>query len=212
MTLKLYAFPPSPRARKPLAVLHHLKLPFELEFLDMARGAHKTPEFLRLNPNGRMPVLVDDDFVLWESNAIMLHLANKVPGNFFPRDDRARADISRWLFWDMAHWDSACATLLFENLVKGAFGGGAPDPVRVKEGEDKFNALAAVLDDHLSRRRWMVGDTLTPADFALAAPLHYAQQCRVPVGNRPHIQRWYAQIAELDAWKKSAPPPLGSPG
>src|ERR1051326_7174960 len=126
--MKLYAFPPSPRARKPLAVAHHLGLPFELVLVDLLKGDQKKPEYLKLNPNGKMPTLVDGDFVLWESDAICQYLAEKKGDGLWAKDSQGRHDIARWLFWDMAHWDPACATLLFEHVVKGVLGMGAADP------------------------------------------------------------------------------------
>ena len=204
--MKLYAFPPSPRARKPMAVAHHLGLPFELVLVDLLKGEQKKPEYLKLNPNGRMPTLVDGDFVLWESNAILQHLASKKPGTLMPQDERGRALVAQWLLWDMAHWDAANAILLFENLIKKLVGAGAPDPARVKEGEEKFGQVAAVLDAQLAGREWVLGDKISIVDFALAAPLHYAEYCRIPVASHANIRNWYSRIEKLDAWKKSAPP------
>ncbi|MGH8457277.1 MAG: glutathione S-transferase family protein, partial [Stenotrophobium sp.] len=153
--MKLYLFPLSPRARKTMAVAHHLGLSYEMVALDGRKGDHKKPEYLKLNPNGRMPTLVDGDFVLWESNAIIQYLAGKKPGVLMPQDERGRADVARWLYWDLAHWDSANAILLFENLVKSLLGGGGPDPAQVKLGEEKFHSAAAVLDGHLAGREWV---------------------------------------------------------
>ena len=67
--MKLHGFPPSPNTCKVLAVAAHLGVPLELEVVDITKGAGRTPEFLKINPNGRTPVLVDGDFTLWESNA-----------------------------------------------------------------------------------------------------------------------------------------------
>ncbi|MBX6420912.1 MAG: glutathione S-transferase family protein [Nevskia sp.] len=206
--MQLYVFPPSPRARKPLAVVHHLDLPCEIKVLDLVKGEQKRPEYLKLNPNGRMPTLVDGDFVLWESNAIIQYLADKKPGELMPVDARGRAEVQRWLCWDLAHWDPACASLLFENMIKPVFRGAAPDPAQVKEGEDKFRQLAPVLDAHLASRDWLLGKNLSVADFALAAPLHYAGVGKIPVDEFANIKRWYGQLASLEAWRKSAPPPL----
>jgi glutathione S-transferase len=204
--MKLYVFPPSPRACKVLAVAHHLNLPFEQVMVNLLAGEQKKPEFLKLNPNARMPVLEDEGFVVWESNAVMQYLAEKKPGPLFPADPRTRIDVVRWQFWDAQHWDPVCATLLFENVVKGLFGGGAPDPVKVKEGQDKFAPLAKILDTHLASRQWLVGKDVTIADLGIAAPLHYAAACNMPIDQYPNVKAWYGRIAALDAWKKSAPP------
>jgi glutathione S-transferase len=206
--MKLYVFPPSPRAIKVLAVAHHLGLPFETVFVDLTKGDQKTPEFLRLNPNGRMPVLQDDDFVLWESNAIIQYLADKKPAGLIARDIKRRALVAQWLAWDIFDWDSACAILLFEHLVKQILTGAPADPVRVKEGEEKFARAATVLDAQLAGRSFVLGDALSVVDFALAAPLHYAQICKLPLGSFENIQRWYAGVETIDGWKKALPPPM----
>ena len=73
--MKLYVTPPSPRAFKVVAVLHHLGLPAEMVYVDLLNGQHMRPDFAALNPNRKMPVLDDDGFLLWESNAIMQYLA-----------------------------------------------------------------------------------------------------------------------------------------
>ena len=203
--MKLYAFPPSPRARKVMAVAAHLNIPYEFQMVDLTKGDQKKPEYLKLNPNGRMPTLVDGDFVLWESDAILQYLAEKNGNGLWASDQRGRHDIGRWLFWDMAHWDPACATLLFEHLVKGILGLGAADPAKVKEGEEKFRREGAVLDGHLKDREWLAGKAPTIADFALAAPLAYAATCKMPLEGFGNIRKWFARVEQLDGWKKTEP-------
>src|SRR5262249_14808817 len=124
MAIELYVFPPSPRAFKVLAVANHLGLDYELRFLDLPKGAHKTPQYAALNPNVRMPTLKDGDYALWESNAIGQYLAGKKPdAGLLPRDERARLDVTRWQFWDLAHWDPTCAVFAFEYVAKPLFRG-----------------------------------------------------------------------------------------
>ncbi len=85
-----------------------------------------------------------------------------------PKDERARADVNRWMFWESAHWDQACAILVFERFVKGFFGRGGPDPVEVEKGLANFNRAAKVLDQHLKGRKFLCGDALSVADFSSA--------------------------------------------
>src|SRR5688500_4739585 len=126
--MKLYGFPPSPNTWKVRAVAAHLGIPLELEFVDLTKGQHRTPEYLALNPTGRTPTLVDGDFRLWESNAIMQYLASQKPNSLFPNDARMRADIMRWQSWQIAHGSKeGCEPLLFQRLVKKLFGMGPPD-------------------------------------------------------------------------------------
>jgi glutathione S-transferase len=204
MTLRIHAFPASPRAFKVLAVASHLELDYELVFCDLTKGAQKTPEFTALNLNQRMPVLEEDGWTLWESNAIVQYLATrKWKAGLLPQDERARADVNRWLFWESAHWDQACAILVFENFVKGFFGGGAADPVQVEKGLVQFNRAAAVLDQHLIGRKFICGDVLTVADFAVGSPMIMAKPAKFPLEPYPEIRRWSASLAELPAWSKT---------
>jgi glutathione S-transferase len=204
MTLKIHAFPASPRAFKVLAVANHLDLSYEFVFCDLTKAAQKTPEFTALNLNQRMPVLEEDGWSLWESNAIAQYLATKKwDAGLLPKDERARADVTRWLFWESAHWDQACAILIFERFVKGFFGRGAADPVEVEKGLTQFNRAAAVLDQHLKGRKFLVGDALTVADFAVGSPLIMTEPAGFPLENYPEIRRWYASLAALPAWSKT---------
>ena len=208
--IKLHVAPPSPRAFKVLAVARHLGLDFELCPVDLVNGDQLRPEFTRLNPNQKMPVLEDDGFVLWESNAIAQYLAAKSPeAGLLPSDSRARADVMRWQFWDSAHWDPACSTLVFEHLVKKIFGQGDPNPSQVEKGEAEVRRFGGVLNGSLKGRRFLCGDRLSVADFAVGAWLNYAQLARYPIGDFREINRWYAELMELPAWRESlVPPPL----
>jgi glutathione S-transferase len=204
MSLKLYVFPPSPRAFKVLAVAAYLRLDHEVCIVDMPKGEHKTEAFTAMNPNQRMPVMDDNGFVLWESNAILQHLAAKRPDSgLLPSDVMKRALVNQWQFWDMAHWDPACALLIFENLVKGLFRNLPPDPAKVAEGLERFAAVAKVLDAHLAKHRYLVGDTVTLADFSIGAALNMSQNARLPVDSYPNIGSWYARLTDLPGWRKS---------
>jgi glutathione S-transferase len=200
MSLRIHAFPPSPRAFKVLTVVEHLGLPYELVLCDLTKAAQKETAFTAINPNQKMPALEDADFKLWESNAIIQYLASKKPGALLPLDERARADVSRWMFWESTTWDSAAAVLAFENFVKGFFGLGGPDPARVAEGEQKFNFAARILDAHLKGRDYVAGGKLSIADFSLAAALTLAEPAKIPLAPYAEIQRWGARMAALPAW------------
>jgi len=144
--MRIYCFPPSPNSRKVLALAAHLGIAHETELVDLTKGESRKPEFLKLNPTGRTPVLVDGDFVLWESNAILQYLAASKPSALWPEDARSRADIMRWQSWQLAHWGVACGILVWEKLVKKLLNAGNPDANEVKRGEEMFHKEAAVLD------------------------------------------------------------------
>lgn len=209
--MKLYVFPPSPNAVRVLLTAHHLGLEVEIEPIDLLKGDQRTPEFTRRNPNQKMPVLEDGDFLLWESNAIMQYLASKKPeSGLWPTDPRKQADVSRWQCWQLAHWGPACGNLIFENFVKGFTGQGDPDPEAVKKGEEEFHKYARVLDGSLAGRRCLVGDSLTLADLSVGTGLHYAKVGKYPMEGYGEIRRWQAGLEKLPAWTKAAPPIPGA--
>jgi glutathione S-transferase len=203
--IDLYVFPPSPRAFKVMVIANHLGLETKVRFLDLIRGEQKTPEYAALNPNMRMPTLQDGNYVLWESNAIAQYLAGLKPGSgLLPGDERARLDVTRWQFWDVAHWDPACAVFLFENVAKPAvFKSGEPDPAALAKGAESFERAAKVLDGQLKGRKFIIGEELTVADFCLGAPLNYAEMARLPIEPYREIKRWYASLRALPAWQKT---------
>ena len=209
--MKLYTFPGAPNGRKVNAVIQHLEIKgIETEVVNLAEGAQRKPEYMAINPMGRIPTLIDGDLILWESNAICEYLCDlQGETSFFPRDRRVRADISRWLYWQAGDLAPAALALSFENFLKKMFFGGEPDPVKVKEGEAKFRAVASVLDRHLEGRRFMVGDNVTLADFAMAALFAVAGPGRFPLAEYQNIQAWNRGLHEIPAWKNTAPQPRG---
>jgi glutathione S-transferase len=204
MSLRLHVFPPSPRAFKVLVVAHHLGIDYEFVLCDLTKGDQKSAAYAALNPNQRMPSLEDGDFTLWESNAIVQYLAAKKPeSGLLPADERGRADVARWQFWESTTWDPACAILVFERAVKRFFGGGAPDPVEVEKGLQRFHRAAKVLNAHLRGRTYVCCDRLTLADFALAADLTMAEPAQLPLEDYGEIRRWAGRLAELRAWQRT---------
>ena len=204
--MKHYHFPFSSNSRKVAMTLAQLNIPVETVIVDLSKLEQRKPDYLALNPNAKVPTLVDGDLVLWESNAIMAYLADKTEGgdSIYPKDLRARADVNRWLFWGANHWGPSIAILNWENVVKKMLGAGDPDPAQVQRGETFVKDNAKVLDDHLAKRTWLSGDRLTIADFAIAAPLMYTRVAKIPVEGFANLQAWLARVQELDAWKKTA--------
>jgi len=209
--MKLYGFPPSPNTWKVRAVAAHLGLPLELQFVDLTKGAQRTADYLALNPTGRTPTLVDGNFVLWESTAIMHYLAERKASMLFPNDARTRADIMRWQSWHLQHWSKeACEPLIFQRLVKKIMNIGAPEAAAVEKGTEAFNREAGMLDAHLAKQTYLVGTGLTLADFSVAAPLFYIKEAEMPVAPYRHLRDWFARVSDLPAWRDTAPTPASA--
>jgi glutathione S-transferase len=204
--MKLYMNPLSPNVRRVRLTAAVLGLHLEEKPLDFSKGEHKSPEYLALNPNGAVPTLVDGSVVLSESRAIMQYLAAKHPeSGLLPLDEQARADVTRWQFWDAAHFSPQLGTFTFEKIIKRLMQLGAPDENKIREALANFRRFAAVLDQHLDGRQFVSGRGLTIADLTLACSLMYAQETDAPVAEFPNMQAWFSRMTSLDAWKKTNP-------
>jgi glutathione S-transferase len=202
--MKLYGFPPSPNTWKVRAVAAHLGVPLEMQFVDLTKP--RAAEYLALSPTGRTPTLVDGDFRLTESNAILQYLASQKPNSLWPNDPRTRADIMRWQCWQLAHWGKeACEPLIFNRLVKKLLNLGPPDEAAVAKGTEAFHKEAKLLDAQLAKGPYLVGKELTLADFAVAAPLFYIQQGGLPVEPYAKLRDWFGRVSALPAWRDTAP-------
>ncbi len=190
--------------RKACAVAKYLNAPVEFVHVDLGKGENRTPEFLALNPNGKVPVLETGGRSLWEANAIMCYLARVAGSDLWPDDDR-QIEVMRWLSWDSWHFTRHAGALYFEHIVKPMFGIGDADPAVVAEATGFFRQFAAVLNDHLRGRAFLVGDALTVADFAVAIALPYARRARIPLAEFPEIERWHGRLSELPAWLEPFP-------
>jgi glutathione S-transferase len=205
--MKLYFHPLSGNSRRVLLVAEQLALPIERVVVDLTKGEQRGEAHLARNPNGRVPVLDDHGFVLWESRAIMQYLADKTQGQtLYPSDACGRAEVNRWLFWDAMHMAPPNTILVLENFVKSMTGRGPGDPAEIARGEKLFAEAATVLDAHLSKRTWIAQDRLTLADLSLAAGFALAGPAKMPIADYPNLRSWFGRIQELDAWRKTTPP------
>jgi glutathione S-transferase len=201
--MRLYHHPISSNARRALMTAIHLNLPIELAALSLMEERDRR-RLAELNPNGKLPVLVDGDFMLWESCAIMQYLAEQAPGQtLYPQAPQARADVNRWMFWGVQHFAPAVSVLAWENVWKGMSGRGPADVREVARGTQELQRFAAVLDAHLAGRDWLVGDALTLADFTIAAPLMYRDKAQLPLAPYANIAAWHARVRALQAWRET---------
>lgn len=204
MPLKLYVFPPSPRSFKVLAAASHLGVEHEACFVDLGKGEQRRPEYAAINPNGKVPALEEDGFRLWEANAILQYLAAKRPDSgLLPEDPARRAKVAQWQFWDIGHWEPACAPVLFERCVKPLLGLGEPDAANVERGLAAYARVAPILDSQLGKSRYVAGPELTVADFSLGAALNLAEPAGFALDEYPDMRRWHGELTELPGWRQA---------
>jgi glutathione S-transferase len=191
--MKLYDFAFSPNCRKVRSVAYELAVSLEFVHVDLLKGGSHTDAFLAINPHGRVPVLVDGDFVLFESTAIIRYLSAKRGGALLPATPQGQADVDRWLSWQLAHLGPALSKVAFERVVKKLTGQGAPDQAAIEAGRAEFARLSALLDRWLERREYLAG-TLSLADFALASHYSLASLCGLDLAPCPHVSGWLERM------------------
>jgi glutathione S-transferase len=199
--MKLYLFPAG-RAVSVLSLKNYLGIDCEVQRLDFKRGDQLKPEYVKLNPNKKMPTLEDGGFVLWESNAILFYMAATHPEiDLWPSDVKGQADVLRWFAWENGHWDAESVGMVsFEKGSKVVMGLGPADPAFIERGEKNFARFAAVLDGYLAGRKWLVGDRLSLADFSVGGVIPSAEAMELPIAKYPEISRWYSQVSALPGW------------
>ena len=191
--MKLYAFGPT-RSIRARWTLQELGVGFEPITVNLVAGEHRRPEFLKVNPGGKLPVLVDGDLVLTESVAIVLYLAEKYPEKgLLPTDLTERAQVNRWLLFaatelEQPLWRISRHTALYPEDKR------LPGDVALARQE--FREMAAVLEKHLQGRQFVVGDRATVADFVMAYTLDWGGEAQLLDGFpvlRGYMERMYAR-------------------
>jgi glutathione S-transferase len=201
MAVVLHVFPPSVRAFKVLLAAELAEVPYSIKVVELPTGEHRTAAHTAININQRTPVLVDGEYVLWESNAILEYLAALNPDcGLTSAATRERLQITKWLYWEAAHWDAACGIFVFERLAKPAYGLGAESAAEIARATTLINRLAQVLDQQLESRPYVCGDRLTLADIAIAAPLSLADVLKLPLESHRHIRSWRERLQREPAW------------
>jgi glutathione S-transferase len=201
--MQLYCNHYSSNTRRVLLAADHLGIDFDLVQINLGSQDDRR-RLAEVNPNSKLPVLIDGDFILWESCAIMQYLAEGTPGQtVWPQERRARADVSRWMFWACQHFSPAIGVLTWEYIWKKFVTGQDPDPKEVARGEADLAEAARVLDQHLATRQWLVGAGVTLADYAVAAPIMYKDRAHLPLDAYPHLLAWFERVQALPAWQRT---------
>jgi glutathione S-transferase len=206
--LAIWGRPNSVNVQKVLWCLAELDLPYHRIDAGMQYGKNTEADYLAMNPNGRVPTLVDGDFVLWESNSIMRYLcmAYRPDSSIYPKEPRRRAAIDRWLDWTLSTVQPVDRPV-FWALVRTPLE--QRDMVQIQRDADAEAEVWKIADAQLATRRYIEGDDFSIADVALGA---YARRWLGVTGiKRPmltHLDRWFADLAERPAFVRLIAPPM----
>jgi glutathione S-transferase len=186
---------PTPNGWKASITLEELELPYEVHVIDLGEGDQKKPDFLRLNPNGRIPAIVDgdaDDFPIFESGAIMIYLAEKA-GRLLPTDTKGRSRVIQWLMFQMGGVGPMMGQA-------NAFFRYFPEKIQpaIDRYQNESRRLFEVLDGQLARSEWLAGD-YSLADIANFSWVRIHRWSGVSVEGLDHLQRWMTAIAARPA-------------
>ena len=197
--LKIWGRMSSINVKKVVWTAQELALDFQRTEAGGLFGVVRTPDYMALNPNSLVPVIEDDDYVLWESNVIVRYLAAKhAPDSIYPTNMYERFDAERWMDWQQTTLNPASRPGFWQ-LIRTP-----PEqrsPTVVAESNAAVEALMATLDAHLAQRDFMVGERFTIADIPLACEVHRWFGLPQVRQSRPHIERWYASICARQASK-----------
>ncbi len=198
----------TPNGHKISIALEEMQLPYQVQALDLGRDEQKQPDYLRLNPNGRIPTIVDhdnDDFVVFESGAILVYLGEKT-GQFYPADAKRRSQVLQWIMFQMGGVGPMMgqANVFFRYF-----------PEKIQPAIDRYHKevkrLFGVLDTHLAEHEFLVDD-YSIADMANWAWVRTHNWSGVSIDDLPHLQRWVKQIAARPAAQRGIEiPPRAEP-
>ncbi|KAF9001509.1 glutathione S-transferase [Cyathus striatus] len=205
MVLKLYGNPHSTCTKRVAVVLHEKKVPFEFFAIDLTKGEHKTPEYVKRQPFGQVPYLDDDGFILYESRAIARYIATKYASQgteLIPTDLKKQALFEQAASVETSNFDAYASPAVFENVFKREKRGGVPDPARFKFLIETLSVKLDVYNQILDKQKYVAGDNLTLADLF---HLSFGAMLTVAGSNimqeKPNVARWFNEIASRPSWQ-----------
>lgn len=177
-------------------LLEELGVAYEQVVVNFQAGEHKSAEYLKLNPNGKVPTLVDGEFVLWESMAINSYLLEKTGSDLGGRTLEERALITQWSLWAAIHLHSSLDPLIMQVWRK------TPDNDETKNARETMPRWLTILNAHLNGREYMVGDRFSTADINVYSSVMGVKFVNYDVSEYPNIVAWMARLETRPAMQK----------
>lgn len=204
--MKLYNANFSPNALRVRAVANELGIDLEVIEVDIRAGENKTDAYLAMNPNAKVPVLVDGDFTIWESRAINSYLASLRPEHgLYPDDPKTRAMVDQWSYWQAIHLGPAMQKVAFEKFIKQKFGMGEPDQSVIDAEIKNVDQFLRVFVQNIADKEWVAGQ-LSVADFALASTFMFRNQAEISLDAMPNVSKWIERFEARGSWQTAVAP------
>ena len=202
MSLTLYHSARS-RSVRPRWMLEEIGVPYEVVRLNLPAGEHKKPEYLKKNPNGTVPTLVDGDVVLFESAAICQYLADKFPEKRLapPVGTPARGLYYQWIHYAMSGLEPPTLTIFLHTIMKPE---GERIPKLAEDARPQLGAALRVLEQALAGRTFLLGDQFTAADVMIGSTVGWAQMMGIVGNDLPGVAAYLARLGERPAYQRAA--------
>jgi glutathione S-transferase len=182
--------------------MEEASLPYELRRGALENGEHMSAEFLAVNPNHQVPVLIDGDLKLFESNAILRYLSNKHElSDWYPRPPAQRAQVDQWLDWNQSRFGPAVVDIVLNTL----FLGDKADRQAIARGRQRIAELAPILEQSLGASPFIVGDAPTIADLSIASNITQLGLAGAAPSS-PRITAWFERVDKLPGVRRSCEP------
>ena len=194
--MKLLGRKTSGNVQKVLFLLEELRLPYEREDYGRQFNNTQTPDYLKLNPNAKVPTLVDGGLVIWESNTILRYIASKAKSSLYPADPGKRSQVERWMDWQLASLNNPYLAMFREAKLEPA-----KRSADFAAQQKDLGAQLAILDKSMGK--WVAGDELSIADICLAPIVYRCLRFGVDLPELANVKRWDAAISGRDAFKKA---------
>lgn len=198
--LKLYGSPISPRVNKLRYIANYIGLAYEHIPSSPLSGETRTPEFLKMHPAGKVPVIDDEGFYLFESLAIGRYLADKHGSAIYPKGLKERALVDQWCDFVTNHVEAGMVKVFFNRVLVNipAFGA-TVDERSLGDGLAWLNRFLPLIESQLAQHHYLAGEGLTLADFALLSALDPAEPSGVSLDEYPALKAWQTSL-QAQAW------------
>ncbi|NQY39361.1 MAG: glutathione S-transferase N-terminal domain-containing protein [Henriciella sp.] len=195
---------------KPVIFLEEAGVPYDLTFVDFSKNEQKAPDYLKLNPNGKIPTIEDrsERRAIFESGAILWHLATKY-GKFLPTEEVAKSEVMQWMFFQVGHVGPMMGQAMYFQHI--AAPNGQVEPFSIKRYLDESRRLLEVMNTRLEGRDWIAADEYTIADMMLYPWARAYVWARASVDGLPHLKAWFDRIDKRPAVQKALTIPKANP-
>ena len=195
---------------KPVIFLEEAGVPYDLTFVDFSKNEQKAPDYLKLNPNGKIPTIEDrsERRAIFESGAILWHLATKY-GKFLPTEEVAKSEVMQWMFFQVGHVGPMMGQAMYFQHI--AAPNGQVEPFSIKRYLDESRRLLEVMNTRLEGRDWIAADEYTIADMMLYPWARAYVWARASVDGLPHLKAWFDRIDKRPAVPKALTIPKANP-